>query len=703
VEQRKDYSPQYVALSSVLFATCIGAIVMLAIVLTVLAGIEVRKSSQQRRLCWCSTGVDVKLPPPPPAPKWWAHKEITPWHLFLSHNWAQGQSDVHIIKRRLLEMLPSVRVFLDVDNLGTGTRNSLHVDISNAVLCFCTSNFFKSGPCAMELVRAVVQQKPILALLDTDEEKGGLSEADCRQLLSQETWVTENKPRVGLLSNRVAEWGVLWGKGELRLPAAKDIETALFASPPLVWSRLSDMQDVTMRLIAERLIGISEALKNNITPLWRMQPRYDDAYRYKQQTYIQQEIGQQLKQHPLVLSLHSQRRRFHLYCSQFNKGAAAVAQELSWLLEARGVAQQLAWTEDSTEQESCEMMLIHLNRTTWTEVASTSLALDVANAMRSGLRLVCVHEVVGARIGDGARQGCSFEEVLQATPMYLQKPVKGQGIYGTIAFNLAAGEWREAGLVRLALAIAPGGGERQPRELPQTHKEREEGDVANGRPIANISGRMLSMPFFSSVKRMLSSSMLQSSEREEHAVVGKLAPPIQMTSSRELPGPQRLPKPRGPVGSTSALLDSPGQNCSSAPSIEDVPGSASRLPRMAQVDAIKIRGMILDKNRGTFKAEHRLSNAERPARAAAPSGRRQARGGHCDSPSKMVPDTLKEETPIDGGKLVGAAPTEVQAAGSPPQPPPIFNDQPSRQVTLLRCERSCSRRRAEAVPTSQFL
>ena len=228
MEQRKDYSPQYVALSSVLFATCIGAIVMLAIVLTVLAGIEVRKSSQQRRLCWCSTGVDVKLPPPPPAPKWWAHKEITPWHLFLSHNWAQGQSDVHIIKRRLLEMLPSVRVFLDVrsgrierpivcthlqsltasnrcsglrwsrqvDNLGTGTRNSLHVDISNAVLCFCTCNYFKSGPCAMELVRAVVQQKPILSLLDTDEEKGGLSEADCRQLLSQETWVTENKPRV---------------------------------------------------------------------------------------------------------------------------------------------------------------------------------------------------------------------------------------------------------------------------------------------------------------------------------------------------------------------------------------------------------------------------------------------------------------------------------------------------------------------------
>ena len=36
------------------------------------------------------------------------------FHLFLSHTWAQGQSDMRVLKQKLLEMLPSMRVFLDV-------------------------------------------------------------------------------------------------------------------------------------------------------------------------------------------------------------------------------------------------------------------------------------------------------------------------------------------------------------------------------------------------------------------------------------------------------------------------------------------------------------------------------------------------------------------------------------------------------------
>ena len=40
------------------------------------------------------------------------------YHLFLSHMWVQfgaGQDQVRVVKQRLLEMVPSARVFLDVD------------------------------------------------------------------------------------------------------------------------------------------------------------------------------------------------------------------------------------------------------------------------------------------------------------------------------------------------------------------------------------------------------------------------------------------------------------------------------------------------------------------------------------------------------------------------------------------------------------
>ena len=38
--------------------------------------------------------------------------QVGPFHLFLSHNWAQGQDEARIIKTRLREIIPKVEVFL---------------------------------------------------------------------------------------------------------------------------------------------------------------------------------------------------------------------------------------------------------------------------------------------------------------------------------------------------------------------------------------------------------------------------------------------------------------------------------------------------------------------------------------------------------------------------------------------------------------
>jgi hypothetical protein len=37
------------------------------------------------------------------------------WHLFLSHVWSSGQDQVAVIFRRIKELMPKARVFLDVE------------------------------------------------------------------------------------------------------------------------------------------------------------------------------------------------------------------------------------------------------------------------------------------------------------------------------------------------------------------------------------------------------------------------------------------------------------------------------------------------------------------------------------------------------------------------------------------------------------
>ena len=67
---------------------------------------------------------------------------------------------------------------LDVDALGnTCFKDFEHIDMSNTVLIFLTEGFLRSGPCAKELVRAVLLEKPIIAVLESDPHRGGLTQA----------------------------------------------------------------------------------------------------------------------------------------------------------------------------------------------------------------------------------------------------------------------------------------------------------------------------------------------------------------------------------------------------------------------------------------------------------------------------------------------------------------------------------------------
>ena len=87
------------------------------------------------------------------------------YDLFLSHVWGSGggQEKMRLLKVKLSSLMPSLRVFLDVDDLKEG-RGMEGIDCSHVVLVFCTDGYFRSPNCMRELLRASLAKKPIILM-----------------------------------------------------------------------------------------------------------------------------------------------------------------------------------------------------------------------------------------------------------------------------------------------------------------------------------------------------------------------------------------------------------------------------------------------------------------------------------------------------------------------------------------------------------
>ena len=73
------------------------------------------------------------------------------FHIFLSHVWGTGQDQMRIVKQRLLEMMPQLSIFLDIDDLDEVGKVADYVERSRHVLICCTKGYFNSKNCVHEL------------------------------------------------------------------------------------------------------------------------------------------------------------------------------------------------------------------------------------------------------------------------------------------------------------------------------------------------------------------------------------------------------------------------------------------------------------------------------------------------------------------------------------------------------------------------
>lgn len=110
-ELTEIYVLETTGLTYALAGSVICAVAAAALVINVQFAVEQRRrrlevlAGRARRLRNIIDGVEVDAPPIPDGG----------YHMFLSHVWGTGQDQMRIIKQRLLEMVPELSVFLDVD------------------------------------------------------------------------------------------------------------------------------------------------------------------------------------------------------------------------------------------------------------------------------------------------------------------------------------------------------------------------------------------------------------------------------------------------------------------------------------------------------------------------------------------------------------------------------------------------------------
>lgn len=259
---------------------------------------------------------------------------------------------------------------------------------------------------------------------------------------------------------QVTEWQQAW-REDVRLPTGQEIIEALFQrQPPIVWYRLADFQDVSMRMIAERLLAVQPLSPSAHSSGLNGPPSAlsDRRAGYQQMTYMEGEVGQLIRG-KLTLHLPAVRAdcRHHVYVSPASPhGTLDLVRTLQSIFEKTN--QKLTYTEEASQLRYCEHMLVLLTSETWTRGEdSDEFARDSCKAMRAGVHRLLVHEVVGARLEDNAtRHAISFEDIIGATPRHLFNAK----LYNEIAMNMGGGEWREAGLAKMVRQLCKGSGAR---------------------------------------------------------------------------------------------------------------------------------------------------------------------------------------------------------------------------------------------------
>jgi hypothetical protein len=148
------------------------------------------------------------------------------FHLFLSHTWATGQNQMQALKKELTLLVPSLKIFLDVEDLtNLGDLEAL-IENSEVVLIFLSSGYFSRWNCLREVRQALVAKKDVILLREMAEMHGGGSmtrvaeelERDGNKGLNDSFDAKYESPGIADIRKALTDWSegsiILWHRGE---------------------------------------------------------------------------------------------------------------------------------------------------------------------------------------------------------------------------------------------------------------------------------------------------------------------------------------------------------------------------------------------------------------------------------------------------------------------------------------------------------
>ena len=299
-----------------------------------------------------------------------------------------------------------------VDDLREVADLEVHVERSQSVLVYATGGYFKSRNCLREMRAATALSKPIIALVDPDATRGGLSQSEILSQLCQGWYDKQGGWQP--VEQTYASWGFE------PMPTCAELAEALFAGEVIEWNRLRAFQDVTVRLISERLLPDS----------------------FRGVTYLEGELPHSTCA-PMLPEPCTARTgcEFHIFVSELNQGAEALVGELNATLRQPAVC-----TAALPQLSKCACCLVYLHDQTWSDPRTgVGLGEDLLHAIEQRLPLLLAYECIGAH-GQDERHGCEFDSFFQCTPNELLH----RGVYDRLAVPLKGGPWRPTSLRMLA-------------------------------------------------------------------------------------------------------------------------------------------------------------------------------------------------------------------------------------------------------------
>ena len=324
------------------------------------------------------------------------------------------------------KMTPSCRVFLDVDDLDHGV-GAEYVMNSELIVCYICETFFKARSALRELFYAVKDKKRIVALMECDWDKGGVTKKQAIDLLKD------------------AHSAGYFGEADTVFGSAKfleEVQHALFELEPVEWHRVLIFQETAVRQIVDRLLC-------------------KDVIGSKHRGEMYAKID-----HSVPSKLPPPTTGYHIYVSPHNLGAMELVEEMKALFPKGTSVAELLVTDRIADIGECSHMLLYLHEQTWgDEQKAESLADDIEMAMTNEVGLILCHE--GTHLCEpGEKLGCHFREFLHTnpktgnptTPTRLRDKSCGgpweYDVYSEIAIPLRQGPARAPGLLNLVEVIA---------------------------------------------------------------------------------------------------------------------------------------------------------------------------------------------------------------------------------------------------------